>query len=98
MTIEQKRQEILDILEYFKFDVMFTNSVFELKNKDGQEFKYCHISYVHGNNHGGYFSMVESEVIGNVYDFNLSGIRSDDFEKVKGAFWLYCKLVKEYCS
>jgi hypothetical protein len=98
MTIEQKRQEILDILEYFGFEVTFSSSVVELKHDDGKEFKHCHISYGHGNNHGGYFSMVESENIGNVYDFQLSGIRSDDFEKVKGAFWLYCKLVKEYCD
>lgn len=97
MTIEQKRQEILDILEYFGFEVTFTNSITELKNEDGQEFKHCHISYGYGDNHGGYFSILESEN-GNSYDFNLSGIRSDDFEKVKGAFWLYCKLVKEYCD
>jgi hypothetical protein len=96
MTIEEKRQEILDILEYFGFNLVFSNDVAAVMVAD-KTYATCHINYGYGNNHGGYFSILESEN-GNAYDFNLSGIRSDDFEKVKGAFWLYCKLVKEYCS
>jgi hypothetical protein len=95
MTIEQKRQEILDILEYFKFETVFGNEIFSVTAGDSV-YGTCQINYQYGK-HGGYFSILESEN-GNSYDFNLSGIRSDDFEKVKGAFWLYCKLVKEYCN
>jgi hypothetical protein len=93
MTIEEKRQEILDILEYFKFETVFGNDIISV-TVNSNVYTTCHINYQHGK-HGGYFSILESEN-SNAYDFNLSGIRSDDFEKVKAAFWLYCKLVKEY--
>jgi hypothetical protein len=95
MTIEEKRQEILDILEYFGFSLVFSNDVAAVMVGDNS-YAVCQINYEFGK-HGGYFSILESDGYQS-YDFNLSGIRSDDFEKVKGAFWLYCKLVKEYCS
>lgn len=95
MAIEQKRQEILDILEYFKFETVFSDDILSV-TANAITYATCQINYQYGK-HGGYFSILESDN-GNAYDFNLSGIRSDDFEKVKGAFWLYCKLVKEYCD
>lgn len=93
--ITSQRDEILSMLEDFGATLTFSHDITHVVLNDKQVFS-CHISYELGK-HNGYFSLFVSDSA-KAYDFPVNGIRGEDFNWVKDAFWLMLKMVKVYCQ
>lgn len=93
--IISQRDIILSMLEDFGATTMFRHDIAETMLNDNHVLS-CQINYELGKHHG-YFSLFVSDNC-KVYDFPVNGVRSENFNWVKDAFWLYLKLVKVYCG